>query len=120
MVAQVSKTNAETATAGFEAVLDLRHLHVELDHTVRDAYGWRDLDLGHGFQNIEFLPENDRARYTISPSARRKMLSRLFAENHDRAISAPAAPRLRRRRPVRETATTGSDLFVSTRSEATQ
>ena len=46
IVTQVSKKAAYIAAAGFEALLELRCLHVELDIAVRDAYGWQDLDLG--------------------------------------------------------------------------
>ena len=84
IVAKVSKKDADTATAGFEALVELRRLHVALDLAVRDAYGWQDLDLEHGFHEVETLPENDRVRYTISPTARRKVLKRLLAENHAR------------------------------------
>ncbi|MCB0294294.1 MAG: hypothetical protein KDG51_03440, partial [Calditrichaeota bacterium] len=31
-----------------------------------------------------YLPENDRVRYTISPAARREVLKRLLALNHER------------------------------------
>ncbi len=41
-----------------------------MDLVVRDAYGWQDLDLGHGFHEVEYLPENDRVRFTISEAAR--------------------------------------------------
>jgi hypothetical protein len=84
MVASVSKKPAETAAAGYEALLELRRLHVEMDLAVRDAYGWQDLDLEHDFHEVETLPENDRVRYTISPAARREVLKRLLAENHRR------------------------------------
>ena len=87
MVAKVSKKDADTATAGFEGLVELRRLHVELDLAVRDAYGWRDLDLQHDFHEVETLPENDRIRYTISPTVRREVLKRLLAENHVRAKS---------------------------------
>ena len=60
-------------------------LHRELDLAIRDAYGWSDLDLGHDFVEVETLPENDRIRYTISPTARKEVLKRLLAENHRRA-----------------------------------
>ena len=43
----------------------LRELHVELDHAVRDAYGWDDLDLGHDFhetsQGVRFTFGRSRA-----------------------------------------------------------
>jgi len=66
-------------------LLELRRLHVELDNAVRDAYGWTDLNLDHGFVEVETLPENDRVRYTISPAARKEVLKRLLALNHQRA-----------------------------------
>ena len=84
MVTKVSKKDAVTGAAGFEALLELRSLHVALDLAVRDVYGWQDLDLEHDFHDIETLPENDCVRYTISPAARREVLERLLAENHAR------------------------------------
>ena len=59
-VARVSKRNPDTVALGFEALLELRRLHVALDIAVRDAYGWHDLDLEHDFHEVETLPENDR------------------------------------------------------------
>ena len=95
MVSQVSKKDAETAAAGFDAMIELRRLHVDLDLMVRDAYGWQDLDPEHGFYEVETFPENDRVRYTINPAARREVLKRLLAENHTRAKSnaQKSAPR---------------------------
>jgi hypothetical protein len=73
-------------------ILELRRLHVELDTAVRDAYGWQDLPLEHDFYEVETFPENDRVRYTISPTARKELLKRLLTENHRRtAESATAA-----------------------------
>ncbi len=83
-VAKVSKKDLHIAVTGFETLLELRRLHVALDIAVRDAYGWQDLDLEHDFYEVEILPENDRVRYTISPTARREVLKRLLAENHTR------------------------------------
>ncbi len=84
MVTKLSGKDAHTAAVGFAALIELRRLHVQLDLAVRDAYGWQDLDLEHGFHEVETLPENDRVRYTISPAARREVLKRLLAENHAR------------------------------------
>ena len=114
MVTRVSKRDAETAAAGYEALLELRRLHVALDIAVRDAYGWQDLDLQHNFHEVETLPENDRVRYAISPAARREVLKRLLAENYARAKSETKnlLPRLTRGgRKERTAATDGSDLF---------
>jgi hypothetical protein len=47
---------------GYEGLLEMRRLHVELDIAVRDAYGWQVLDLEHDFHEVETLPENDRRR----------------------------------------------------------
>ena len=84
MVAKVSKQDPDTADTGFDALVELRGLHVALDIAVRDIYGWKDLELEHDFHEVETLPENDRTRFTISPKARRELLNRLFAENHSR------------------------------------
>ena len=113
MVTEVTKKDADIAAVGFEALLELRRLHVELDLAVRDTYGWQDLDLEHDFHKIETLPENDRVRYTISPAARHEVLERLLTENHTRAASEVQNPVLRPRHSGRRhTATADNpDLF---------
>ncbi|MGZ3471836.1 MAG: hypothetical protein ACXVA6_17845, partial [Isosphaeraceae bacterium] len=65
-----------------ESVTDtrrLRDLHVEMDKAVAAAYGWSDLDLGHGFHETK-----QGMRFTISESARREVLARLLKLNHER------------------------------------
>ncbi len=57
----------------------LRQLHVEMDNAVAVAYGWTDLDLGHGFHETK-----QGVRYTISELARREVLARLLKLNHER------------------------------------
>jgi hypothetical protein len=57
----------------------LRELHVELDHAVRDSYGWDDLDLDHGFHETKF-----GLRYTFAPLPRQEVLDRLLELNHER------------------------------------
>ena len=111
MVTQVAKKDADTAAAGFGALLELRCLHVELDLAVRDAYGWQDLDLEHGFHEVETLPENDRVRYAISPAARREVLKRLLAENHARGRFEAENPVPRTTRGGRKRKAAGPDLF---------
>lgn len=85
LVAKVSKKPADVARAGFDGLQELRRLHVALDNAVRDAYSWNDLNLGHDFVEVETLPENDRVRFTISAAARKEVLKRLLALNHQRA-----------------------------------
>lgn len=62
-------------------IIRLRELHREADFAVKQAYGWDDLDLGHGFHEASYLPENDRVRFTISESARLEVLRRLSEMN---------------------------------------
>lgn len=57
----------------------LRQLHVEMDKAVATAYGWLDLDLGHGFHDTKH-----GVRFTINESARREVLTRLLNLNHER------------------------------------
>ncbi len=60
-------------------IAHLRELHVQMDHAVAEAYGWSDVDLGHGFHETA-----QGLRYTISEPARREVLARLLVLNHER------------------------------------
>jgi hypothetical protein len=60
-------------------IVRLREIHVDLDHAVRDAYGWSDLDLGHDFHETRF-----GIRYTFAPVPRQEVLDRLLELNHQR------------------------------------
>jgi hypothetical protein len=73
-------------------ILNLRKSSVELDCAVAAAYGWSDLDLGH-----DFHPTKQGIRFTIAEAARREVLDRLLALNHERSaaeqLAVFAAPR---------------------------
>lgn len=76
----------EEAIAG---IVRLRELHVEMDNAVLEAYGWATdsehgpaIQLRHDFYEVDYLPENDRIRFTIHPDARREVLKRLLELNH--------------------------------------
>lgn len=73
-------------TCSFEeavrGIMKLRELHVEMDNAVLVAYGWQDIDLRHDFYEVDYLPENDRVRFTIHPDARKEVLKRLLELNH--------------------------------------
>jgi hypothetical protein len=56
-----------------------RHEAWEHRLTVATAYGWTDLDLGHGFHETK-----QGVRYTIREEARREVLVRLLKLNHER------------------------------------
>lgn len=68
-----------------EAIADivkLRELHVEMDNAVLETYGWSDVQLRHDFYEVDYLPENDRIRFTIHQEARKEILRRLLELNH--------------------------------------
>lgn len=86
--------NPTDTTSGIQK---LRDLHVEMDNAVRDAYGWRDLDLEHGWIETRTAEEQkDKKtgkvsavekvdhRFTISERARQEVLRRLLKLNHER------------------------------------
>ncbi len=60
-------------------IVELRELHAEMDGSVLAAYGWTDLDLGHDFHQTK-----QGIRFTMSEDARREVLDRLLALNHER------------------------------------
>ncbi len=60
-------------------IAHLREIHVALDHAVRDAYGWHDLDLDHDFHDTKF-----GMRFTFAPVPRQEVLDRLLELNHER------------------------------------
>jgi hypothetical protein len=68
------------------SISELRRLQVQMDTSAAVAYGWQDLDLGHGFHETR-----QGIRFTISESARREVLDRLLALNHQRHAEEVAA-----------------------------
>lgn len=62
-----------------EAIWKLRKLHIMLDQHVTAAYGWKDLDLDHGFHETKY-----GMRFTISESIRTEVLNRLLKLNYER------------------------------------
>jgi len=72
-------------------IYKLRELHKEMDEAVLEAYGWhkdterwgKAINLRHDFYEVDYLPENDRVRYTIHPEARKEVLKRLLLLNHE-------------------------------------
>ena len=86
-VASLQKHLEKTANTisfneAIKGILKLRELHVQMDTAVLDAYGWKDIALKHDFYEVDYLPENDRVRFTIHPDARKEVLKRLLELNH--------------------------------------
>jgi transcription elongation GreA/GreB family factor len=73
-------------------IIELREHHKEMDQSVLEAYGWHQDDpkwgkaiqLRHDFYEVDYLPDNDRVRFTIHPEARKEVLKRLLQLNHER------------------------------------
>lgn len=59
-------------------VEELRERHRDLDDAVLDAYGWSDVDLGHGFYDTRY-----GVFYTVSAAARFELLDRLLRLNFE-------------------------------------
>lgn len=84
-------------------IATLRAVHVEMEHAVAAAYGWTDLELGHGFHTTK-----QGIRYTISEAARRTVIDRLLALNHERyeaeqtELAAAPRPKARARKRAPE------------------
>lgn len=72
-----------TLTQTIQGIQTLRSLHIKMDQEVLKAYGWHNqITLNHDFHQIEYLPENDRTRFTISNNARKQILEKLLLLNH--------------------------------------
>lgn len=85
VAAALVKSGGRGAAADcFARLTRLRELHAEMDQSVLKAYGWVDIKPEHGFYELDFLPENDRVRYTICEKARRTVLERLLELNFQR------------------------------------
>ena len=67
-------------------IAELRALVVAVDTAARDAYGWSDLDLQHGFH---VTPQG--GRFTLGAPARTEVLDRLLALNRARYVAEEAA-----------------------------
>lgn len=107
-----------------DAIHHLRALHRQLDQAVLTAYAWHEqgpdgpaIHLAHDFQQVETLPENDRTRYTITPQARKDLLTRLLKLNHHRAAEEAAAqasqsPAAKGIKPKKAQRTKAADEFL--------
>ena len=83
-VIKTAKCSEEDAAWVINEIQIMRNIQVECDMAVAATYGWNDIILNHGFYDLEFLPENDRRRYTVSPEARKEIMSRLLKLNNER------------------------------------
>ncbi|MBW2663081.1 MAG: N-6 DNA methylase [Deltaproteobacteria bacterium] len=82
-VIKACKCSQDICEESYREIIKLREMQKQLDETVLKAYGWQDIDLAHDFYEVDYLPESDRVRYTISPDARKEVLKRLLKLNHE-------------------------------------
>ena len=88
---EVKKAGKISYEEAVPLIFKLRELHKEMDKAVLEAYGWhtdterwgKAINLRHDFYEVDYLPENDRIRYTIHPEARKEVLKRLLLLNHE-------------------------------------
>jgi hypothetical protein len=74
-----SITNDELIITNDEAVIRNSELTID-SPVIRNSQ--LKIDLRHDFYEVDYLPENDRIRYTIHPDARKEVLKRLLELNH--------------------------------------
>ena len=93
-----------------ERIQQLRDLHVGLDLAVRDAYGWSDLDLGHGFHSVR----GQGVRFTFLPEAADEALDRLLELNKERyeaEVAAGLHTRTKKTKPRRAQSANQGSMF---------
>lgn len=106
-----------------EAILGiakLRRLHKEMDEAVLEAYGWTDISLRHDFYEVDYLPENDRVRYTIHPEARKEVLKRLLKLNHKIHEEELAAGLWEKKKPVKKEQKVATKVITIEQKEINQ
>lgn len=70
------KNNEEPFFNEFKKIL------IDLDNEVVKLYSLTSIKLRHDFYEVDYLPENDRVRFTIHPDAKKEVLKRLLELNH--------------------------------------
>jgi hypothetical protein len=65
-------------------MVSLRQLSVRIDKEMMSSFEWNDVDLGHEFHSVSYLPQNDRLRFTMSEAARLRVLELLGKLNRER------------------------------------
>jgi hypothetical protein len=68
-------------------ISELRRLHVDMDQAVLAAYGWKNIDMCHGFYETK-----QGLRYTICEAVRREILDSLLTLNHQRHVEEESQP----------------------------
>jgi hypothetical protein len=72
------------SSANNSKIESLRTLQIKIDEVVMEAYGWSELSLEHDFHAVDYLPDNDNIRFTLSEHARKEVLHLLAELNKTR------------------------------------
>lgn len=64
-------------------IVQMRALQIKLDNLILQCYKWNDINLDYNFFELDYLPENDKIRFTISPIVQKQILNRLLKLNFD-------------------------------------
>jgi hypothetical protein len=75
--------NLNSSDSLYHDISKIRSVCSDIDNAVLKVYNWDDIDLKPDFYEIEYLPENDRVRFTVNPIARKEILKRLLLLNHE-------------------------------------
>jgi hypothetical protein len=76
--------DAELSDSADQDIARMRELHAELDRAILGAYGWSDVNPGHGFHTFRRVQ-----RWTVNLATRVELLDRLLEENQRRATQQP-------------------------------
>jgi hypothetical protein len=101
-IKEASKLPEEVVKTSLPMILELRTRQMQLDKAVLSAFGWTDIELNHNFYDVEYLPEDDRKRYTIDINARKEILKRLLELNHKLYADEVEAGLLKKNNSVKE------------------
>jgi hypothetical protein len=66
-----------TATETASDVEEIRQMHIKIDRTIAEAYGWDNFELKHGFYST---PQGER--FTVAQDVQTEILDRLLELNH--------------------------------------
>jgi hypothetical protein len=91
---------------------NLRSLCRDIDLKVLESYGWTDINLEHNFYEVEYLPENDRLRYTVHPHSRKEIFKRLLLLNQKLYQETKTQEPIPKKQKKSTKETQATDLFL--------
>lgn len=117
---EVKKSGNISYNEAVSLIFKLRELHKEMDQMVLEAYGWQDISLRHDFYDVDYLPENDRVRYTIHPESHKEVLKRLLKLNHKIHEEEFTASQWEKNNPLKKEKVAAKKDFIKEQKEINQ